>query len=58
MDKLGEVDVHYMQDCICEYAVPSAESLIANLVAEYINEGDEEYDSVLDKGGIMEVISQ
>ena len=26
MDKHGEVDVHYVQDCIGEYTIPSAES--------------------------------
>ena len=31
--------------------------LFANLVAEYIDEGDEEDDSALDKGGIMAAIS-
>ena len=31
-------------------AMPCAESLIANLVADYIDEGDEEDDSALDKG--------
>jgi hypothetical protein len=58
MERLGEVDVHCVQDCIGEYAIPCAESLIANLVAEYIDKGrDEEDDSALDKGGIMAAIS-
>ena len=57
MERLGEVDIHYVQDCIGEYAIPCAESLIANLVAEYIDEGDEEDDSALDKGGIMAAVS-
>ena len=49
MERLGEVDIHYVQDCIGEYAIPCAESLIASLVDEYIDEGDEEDDSALDK---------
>ena len=58
MERLEEVDVLYVvQDCIGEYAIPCAESLIANLVAEYINEGDEEDDSDLEKGGIVASIS-
>ena len=57
MERLGEVDIHYVQDCIGEYAIPCDESLIANLVAEYIDEGDEEDDSALDKGGIMAAVS-
>ena len=58
MERLGEVDVHYVQDCVGEqYAIPCAESLIANFVAEYIDEGDEEDDSSMDKGGIMAAIS-
>ena len=57
MERLGEVDIHYVQDCIGEYAIPCAESLIANLVAEYIDEGDEEDDSALDEGSAMAVIN-
>ena len=57
MERLGEVDIHYVQDCIGEYAIPCAESLIANLVAEYIDEGDEEDDSALDKDGILAAVS-
>ena len=34
MERLGEVDVHCVQDCIGEYAIPCAEFLIANFVAE------------------------
>jgi len=57
MERLGEVDIHYVQDCIGEYAIPCAESLIANLVAEYIDEGDEEDDSALDEGSATAAIS-
>ena len=58
MERLGEVDVHYVQDCIGKYyAIPCAEFLIANFVAEYIDVGDENDDSALDKGGIMAAIS-
>ena len=57
MERLGEVDIHYVQDCIGEYAIPCAESLIANLVAEYIDEGDEEDDSALDEGSAIAAIS-
>ena len=57
-ERLGEVNVHYVQDCISEYPIPCAESLIVNLVAEYIDEGDEEDGSrALDKGGIMAAVS-
>ena len=58
MERLREFDIHHVQqDCIGKYAIPCAESLIANLVAEYIDEGDEEDDSALDKGGIMAAVS-
>ena len=57
MERLGEVEIHYVKDCIGEYAIPCAESLIANLVAEYIDEGDEEDDSALDKDGILAAVS-
>ena len=56
-ERLGEINVHYVQDCIGEYAIPRAESLIVNLVAEYIDEGDEEDDSALDKNGILAAVS-
>ncbi len=58
-ERLGEINVHYVQDCIGEYAIPraAAESLIVNLVAEYIDEGDEEDDSALDKDGILAAVS-
>ena len=49
-ERLGEVNVHYVQDCIGEYPIPCAESLIVNLVAEYIDEGNEE-------DGIMAAVS-
>ena len=58
MERLGEVDTHYVQDCIGGYAIPSAESLISKLVAEYIEEGgNEEDDSALDNGGIMAAVN-
>jgi len=57
IERLGEVDIHYVQDCIGECAIPCAESLISKLVAEYFDEGDEEDDSALDKGGIMAAVS-
>ena len=57
MERLGEVDNHYVQDCIGEYAIPCDESLIANLVAEYIDAGDEEDNSALDIGSIMAAVS-
>ena len=37
--RLGEDNIHYVQDGIGKYAIPCAESLIANLVSQYFDEG-------------------
>ena len=57
MERLGEVDVYYVQKRFVEFAILFAESLIESLVAEYIDEGDEQDDNDLDKGSIIVAIS-
>jgi hypothetical protein len=57
MGRIGEEDIHYVQDGVGEYAIPCSESLIEDLIAEYNDDGDNEDENENSEPHAMETIS-